>query len=168
MMTKIQGYDFKITYVPGPKLIISDTLSRMPNPNSGVHVSIDEQVDEITIDECEDISIDLLNFSPAKQAEIRHLTSTDPVMKTLEPKLTYRPRTFGCVAMGSALLFIVRSRLLIYSAGSGVNRVQVVLSGFSKRLFCFVQAKTLCRYGCMYFLAALVLVCVDVIVMSSA
>ena len=48
----------------------------------------------------------------------------------------------------------------IYSAGSGVNRVQVVLSGFSKRLFCFVQAKTLCRYGCMYFLAALVLVCV--------
>ena len=67
-----------------------------------------------------------------------------------------RPRTFGCVAMGSALLFIVRSRLLVYSAGSGVNRVQVVLSGFSKRLFCFVQAKTLCRYGCMYFLAALV------------
>ena len=38
-----------------------------------------------------------------------------------------RPRTFGCVAMGSALLFIVRSRLLVYSAGSGVNRVQVVL-----------------------------------------
>ena len=55
-----------------------------------------------------------------------------------------------------------------FSAGSGVNRVQVVLSGFNKRLFCFVQAKTLCRYGCMYFLAALVLVCVDVIVMSSA
>ena len=28
-----------------------------------------------------------------------------------------RPRTFGCVAMGSALLFIVRSRLLVYTAG---------------------------------------------------
>ena len=67
-----------------------------------------------------------------------------------------KPRIFGCVAMGSALLFIVRSRLLVYSAGSGVNRVQVVLSGFSKRLFCFVQAKTLCMYGCMYFLGALV------------
>ena len=79
-----------------------------------------------------------------------------------------RPRTFGCVDMGSDLMFIVRSRLLVYSAGSGVNRVQVVLSGFSKRLFCFAQAKTVCRYGCMYFLAALVLVCVDVIVMSSA
>ena len=47
-----------------------------------------------------------------------------------------RPRTFGCVAMGSALLFIVRSRLLVYSAGSGVNRVQVALCGFSKRLVC--------------------------------
>ena len=32
------------------------------------------------------------------------------------------------------------------------------------RLFCFVQAKTVCRYGCMYFLPALVLVCVDVMV----
>ena len=79
-----------------------------------------------------------------------------------------RPRTFGCVAMDSALLFIVRSRMLVYSARSVVNRVQVVLSGFSKRLFCFVQAKALCRYGCMYFLAEPVLVCVDVIVMSSA
>ena len=69
-----------------------------------------------------------------------------------------RLRTFGCIAMGSALLFIVRSRLLVYSAGSGVTRVQVVLSEFSKRLFCFVQEKTLCRDGCMYFLAALVLV----------
>ena len=61
------------------------------------------------------------------------------------------PKTFGCVAMGCAVLFILRSRLLLYSAGSGVNRVQVVLSGFCVRLFCFVQAKTLYRYGCMYF-----------------
>ena len=49
-----------------------------------------------------------------------------------------------------------------------MNRLQVILSGFSKRLFCFVHAKTLCMYGCIYVLAALVLVCVDVIVMSSA
>ena len=63
-----------------------------------------------------------------------------------------RPRTFGCVAMGSALLFIVRSRLLVYSAGSDVNIVQVFLSGFSKRLFCFVQAKTLCRVWLYVFL----------------
>ena len=79
-----------------------------------------------------------------------------------------RPRTFGCVAMRSAVLFICMSRLLLYSAWSGVNRVQVVLSGFSVRLICFGQATTLCRYGCMYFFAVLVLVCVDVMVMSSA
>ena len=47
-----------------------------------------------------------------------------------------RPRTFGCVAMVSAVLFILKSRLLLYSAGCGVNRVQVVLSGISVRLFC--------------------------------
>ena len=79
-----------------------------------------------------------------------------------------RPRTFGCDAMRSAVLFIFRSRLLLSSAGSGVNRVQVVLYGFSVRLFCFVQAKTLCRYCCLYFLAGLVRVCVYVMVMSSA
>ena len=79
-----------------------------------------------------------------------------------------RPRNFWCVAMGSVVLFISRSRLFLYSAGSGVNRVQVVLSGFSVRLFCFVQANTFCRYGCMYFLTALMLVCVGVMVMSSA
>ena len=53
--------------------------------------------------------------------------------------------------------------MLVYSAGCGVNRVQVVLSGFSMRL-----AKSFCRYGCIYFLAALVVVCVDVMVMSYA
>ena len=45
------------------------------------------------------------------------------------------PRAFGCIAMGSAFLFIFRSSLLLYSARSGVNRVQVVLSEFSLRLF---------------------------------
>ena len=79
-----------------------------------------------------------------------------------------RPRTFGYVAMHSAVLFIFRSRLLLYSAGFGVTSVQVVLTGCSVRLFCFVQAKTLCRYSYMYILPALVLVCVDVMVMSAA
>ena len=70
-----------------------------------------------------------------------------------------RPRTFGCVAMRCAVLFIFRSRLFLNSAGSGVHIVQIVLSGFSVRLLCFVQAKTLCRYGCMCVLTAFVLVC---------
>ena len=36
-----------------------------------------------------------------------------------------RPRTFGCVAMGRVVLFILRSRLLLCSVGSGVNRVYI-------------------------------------------
>ena len=71
-------------------------------------------------------------------------------------------------SLPSAVLFIYRSRLLLYSAGSGMNRVRVVLSRFSVRLFCFVQAKTLCMYGCMYFLAELMVECVDVVVMVAA
>ena len=52
-----------------------------------------------------------------------------------------RPRIFGCVTMRSAVLLILKSRLLLYSAGSGVNRVQVVLSGFSERLFGLAKQK---------------------------
>ena len=52
-----------------------------------------------------------------------------------------RPRTFRCVSMGSAVLFILRSRLLLYSAGSGVNRVQAVLSGW---LVCLLLCKEEC------------------------
>ena len=44
--------------------------------------------------------------------------------------------------------------------------MQVVLPGFSVRLICFVQAKTVCRYGCMHFFAALVIVCIDVMVIT--
>ena len=38
--------------------------------------------------------------------------------------------------MGSALLFILRYRLLLYFAGSRVNIGTVVLSGFSVIFFC--------------------------------
>ena len=40
----------------------------------------------------------------------------------------------GCVAMCSAVLFILMSILLVYSTGSRVIRVQVVLSGERKFL----------------------------------
>ena len=66
------------------------------------------------------------------------------------------------------LLSFVMYRLLVYFAGSGVNRVEICLSAFIGRVLCFVQAKTVCMYGCMYFFVALVLVRVDVMVISSA
>ena len=79
MMTKILGYDFKMTYIPGPKVIMADTLPRLPNPNKSEDVLIDDQVNGISISECTIIDIDLLNFSSTKQSEIRQCTTTDPV-----------------------------------------------------------------------------------------
>ena len=46
--------------------------------------------------------------------------------------------------------------------------MQVVLFGFSVILLCFVQVKPLCIHGCMYLLTELVIMCVDVMVISSA
>ena len=72
-----------------------------------------------------------------------------------------RPRTFGCVAMGSAVLFILWSRLLLYSAMSEANRVQVVLSGFIMRFLCFfIQEKTLCMYVWLYVFLGCTRACV--------
>ena len=63
------------------------------------------------------------------------------------------PRTLGCVAMGSEVLYNLSSRLILYTAGSEVNRVQVVLSGFSVILFCFVRKKhCVCMVVCISLL----------------
>ena len=57
--------------------------------------------------------------------------------------------------------------MLLYSAGSAVNSVQVVLSGFSVRLFCFVQGNNC--VGMVYvFFWLHTCVCVYAMVMSSA
>ena len=66
--------------------------------------------------------------------------------------------------MGSALLGIFLSRLLVYSAGAGVNRVQVALSGLIGDCFVLFRQQ---RYVGMvvYIFVALVFVCVDVMVM---
>ena len=69
--------------------------------------------------------------------------------------------------MGSVMLSICRCKLVLYSAGSGVNSVHVVMSGLSMRLLFLVHVYKCCRYGCMYNLATLLLVCVDVMVMSN-
>ena len=45
-------------------------------------------------------------------------------------------RPYGKGILQNWSVFILMSRLLVYYAGSEVNRVQVVLSGFSVRLFC--------------------------------
>ena len=62
-----------------------------------------------------------------------------------------RPITFGGVAMGSALLFIGRSRLLVYSAGSGVNKGCFVLCWqklYVGMVYVFLGCTRTCVCGC--------------------
>ena len=45
------------------------------------------------------------------------------------------PSIFGLMFMGSVMLSICSSSCVLYSAGSGVTRVHVVLSGLRIKLF---------------------------------
>ena len=49
------------------------------------------------------------------------------------------PRILGFLTVGMIMLFIERFNVLLYSAGSGVNRVQVDLSGLRVSSFSIVQ-----------------------------
>ena len=77
------------------------------------------------------------------------------------------PSTFGLMFVGS-VMFICSSSCVLYSAGSGVKRVHVVLSGLRMRLFVRVHVCISCRYEWMFALAMFMSLCVDVMVMSSA
>ena len=47
------------------------------------------------------------------------------------------PSIFGLMLMGSVMLSICSSCCVLYSDGSGVKRVHVVLSGLRMRVVCF-------------------------------
>ena len=57
---------------------------------------------------------------------------------------------------------------MLYSAGSRVSSVHVVLSVLRSRSLSFVHLSMSCRYGCMLAFAMFMSVCGAVIVMSSA
>ena len=60
------------------------------------------------------------------------------------------PNIFGYWQVGITLLSSVRLSSFLYSAGSGVNRVAVDLSGLICRSFSFVHSLILFRYGCRF------------------
>ena len=66
------------------------------------------------------------------------------------------------VAVLNAAFGMTCSFLLLIEDASGDHMEEA----YSRAGLMTVQAKTLCTYGCMYFLTALVLVCVDVMAMS--
>ena len=78
------------------------------------------------------------------------------------------PSIFGLMFMGSVILSICSSRCVLFSGGSGVKRVHVVLSGLRTRLFVWVHVCISCRYDLMFAFAMLMSLCVYVMVMSSA
>ena len=57
---------------------------------------------------------------------------------------------------------------MLYSAGSEVSSVHVVLSVLRSRSLSFVHLSMSCRFGCMLAFAMFMSVCGAVIVMSSA
>ena len=83
MMLKVQGYNFNVVYRPGNEMTLSDTLSRLPNHTNSKQLDLDQQVNTIMFAEINNLSLDMMNFSPQKQQEIREGTMTDPVMKGL-------------------------------------------------------------------------------------
>ena len=68
--------------------------------------------------------------------------------------------------MGSVMLSICSSSCVLYSGGSSVKRVHVVL--FVLRIRLFVHLGILCMYGLMFAFAMFMSLSVDVMVMSSA
>ena len=52
----------------------------------------------------------------------------------------------GFMFIGSVMMYICSSCCVLYSAGSGVKRVHVVLSGLIMRLFVCVHLCISCRY----------------------
>ena len=69
------------------------------------------------------------------------------------------------VAVRNAAFCMTCSLLILVKDGRGILQSASFLSGCNVKFF--VQAKTLCGYGCVYFFAALLLVCVDVMVVLS-
>ena len=57
------------------------------------------------------------------------------------------PSIFGLMFMGSVMLSICSASCMLYSAGSGVNRVHTVLSGLRMRLFVCVHVCISCMYN---------------------
>ena len=63
------------------------------------------------------------------------------------------PSIFGLMFMGSVMLSICSSSCVLYSAGSGVKKMHVILSGLRMRLFVCVHVCISCRYDWMFELA---------------
>lgn len=68
MLVQVQGYNFEVMYMPGPQMVLADTLSRLSSPENSSEIELDERIDGIPL-ETEDpemLTAALINFSPGK------------------------------------------------------------------------------------------------------
>ena len=61
-----------------------------------------------------------------------------------------RPSILGFFTVGMTTLSMLSVSCVLYSAGSGVKRVLVVLSGLRWSWFCCVHEAISCKYGCSF------------------
>ena len=63
LLGRLQGYDMTVQNRPGPTMVLSDTLSRLPNPSNTADVPLDVQA--------ENIHVDLVNFGNEKRPNLQ-------------------------------------------------------------------------------------------------
>ena len=80
LLVKIQGYHFRVHYKPGSQMILSDTLSRLPNPQKNDNVTLDVLVEGLEVEDS--YKRDLVQFGSSKQHHLQQETS-NPVLTTL-------------------------------------------------------------------------------------
>ena len=81
LLIKIQGYNCEVRYKPGRNMILSDALSRLPNPYKTQDIPLDVQVDGLDIEDHH--CVDLTSFEEPKQKQLQDETSRDPTLKVL-------------------------------------------------------------------------------------
>lgn len=85
LFLQLQGYDMDLHYCPGPDMILSDTLSRLPCPNKATNIPLDTRVDGIVHGEkdLDEKPIALLNFTSDRLTRMREQTAQDPELRLL-------------------------------------------------------------------------------------
>ena len=79
LLIKIQGYNFDIEYKPGNTMLLSDTLSRLPNQSKNKEIPLDLRIDGVNLEDI-DSQMDLINFGSAKQCALQEETHKDPTL----------------------------------------------------------------------------------------
>ena len=88
LLIKVQGYRCQVKYRPGKEMILSDTLSRLPNPKEARDVPLDIRVESICSEVEDTHQIDLIFFGQHKRTELQRETFNDPVLRSLWQTVT--------------------------------------------------------------------------------